>query len=98
MRLLYLELYLEMSRDDHTIDSKNSPIYWFLNNKKTLGVEGTIYTMIQRLLEKLISKSMTTIYNKNKEKIIISVDKLSKICWKNTLKNSFKILSLDLSI
>jgi len=24
MRLLYLELYLEMSRDDHTIDSENS--------------------------------------------------------------------------
>jgi len=36
--------------------------------------------MIQRLLEKLISKRMTTIYNKNKEKFIISVDKLSKIC------------------
>jgi len=54
--------------------------------------------MIQRLLEKLISKSRTTIYNKNKEKIIISVDKLSKICWKNPLKNSFKILSLNLSI
>jgi len=54
--------------------------------------------MIQPLLEKLISKSMTTIYNKNKEKFISSVKKLSKICWNFTLKNIFKILFLNLSI
>jgi hypothetical protein len=38
---------------------------------------------------------MTMIYDKNEEKVVISVDKLSKICWKNNLKKSFKVLFLS---
>jgi hypothetical protein len=41
---------------------------------------------------------MTTIYDKNEEKVVISVDKLSKICWENNLKKSFEVSFLSLSI
>jgi NAD(P)H-quinone oxidoreductase subunit K len=34
----------------------------------------------------------------NEEKIVISVDKLSKICWENNLKKSFEVPFLSLSI
>jgi hypothetical protein len=39
---------------------------------------------------------MTTIYNKNEEKVVISVDKLSKICWENSLKKKFEVFFLSL--
>jgi hypothetical protein len=41
---------------------------------------------------------MTMIYDKNEEKIIISVDKLNKIYGKNSLKMNFEVLFLSLSI
>ncbi len=45
--------------------------------------------MVQRLFKKPITKSKTTMHNKNKEKVVINVDKLIKICWKNSLVNIF---------
>jgi hypothetical protein len=48
--------------------------------------------MTQCHLEKPIIKGMTTTYNKrNEKKVVINVNKLSKICWENNLKKSFDI-------
>jgi hypothetical protein len=48
--------------------------------------------MTQCPLEKGIIQGMITIYNnQNEKKVVINVNKLSKISWENNLKKSFDI-------